>query len=340
MIFTHLRALFACACLVSFTTVAMSDECKLGLVTSVNFNLDPGGRILIPVTVEGTPKSIALDTGGEFSAIDPKVANELRLATHRLFEGFVSNSAGEPFTYSAVIHSLDIGQLHAHDMHVLLWPSLLSQDGSVAGLLGADLLKLYDLDIDFGSHKLSLFSQNHCPGKVVYWSASAVSVIPIHVEYSGHIVVPVSLDSHSIDALLDTGASGTVLSMESAKNIFKLEPDSTAMPKVGEAVGVLKVPVYQHTFNTLDLEGISIHDPTVYIRENLEKYTFTQSPHLGSRISDADERSGVTDLQLGTRELRHLHLYIAYKEQKLYVTPASEPPIAATGPANAPAEAH
>ena len=198
-------------------------------------------------------------------------------------------------------------------------------------MLGADLLKLYDLDIDFASQKLSLFSQDHCPGKVVYWPASAVSVIPIHVEYSGHIIVPVSLDAHPIDALLDTGASGTILSMEFAENNFKLAPGSAEMPKIGEAVGVLPVPVYQHTFSALDLEGISIHNPTLYIRGKSEKYTFTQSPHLGSRISDADERSGVTDLTLGTRELRHLHLYIAYKEQKLYITPASNLRLPTTG---------
>ena len=32
------------------------------------------------------------------------------------------------------------------------------------------------------------------------------------------------------------------------------------------------------------------------------------------------EENGKTDLTLGMRELRHLHIYIAYKEQKMYVS--------------------
>ena len=34
-----------------------------------------------------------------------------------------------------------------------------------------------DYEVDFGARKLSLFSSNHCPGRVVYWPASAVAVV-------------------------------------------------------------------------------------------------------------------------------------------------------------------
>ena len=56
-------AFFAAA----FPASARADECKLGLVTSVNFNLNAQGRILIPVTIEGASKTIAVDTGAQFT---------------------------------------------------------------------------------------------------------------------------------------------------------------------------------------------------------------------------------------------------------------------------------
>ena len=49
------------------------------------------------------------------------------------------------------------------------------------------------------------------------------------------------------------------------------------------------------------------------------------APPTGSRLSGQVEADGLPDLLLGMDVLRHLHIYIAYKEEMLYVTPASSP---------------
>jgi hypothetical protein len=41
----------------------------------------------------------------------------------------------------------------------------------------------------------------------------------------------------------------------------------------------------------------------------------------------------LSDFIIGMDVLRHLHIYVAYKEQKLYVTPASAPLAASAGSA-------
>ncbi|HTT81941.1 MAG TPA: aspartyl protease family protein [Rhizomicrobium sp.] len=323
----------------TLSTAASADDCKLALLATLDFTEGPSGQIMLPVTMQGTPKLMLLDTGGQFSAVDPLVTDDLKLVTYRLRQGFVANAAGNSIQQSAVIHGLDIGRLHVNEIHVAVWPSPISRDGTIAGFLGADLLRNYDVDIDFGSHQVKFFSQDHCPGKVVYWSAPSVAVVPMHMEYSGHIIVPVTLDGHEIDALFDTGASTTHLSLEAAKNDFKLVPGSSDMPKVGEFNGAASTPVYLHTFKSLALQDITINNPKIAISEDLEKTNFQQNTHLGSRLSDADERVGVTDMEIGTREMRHFHIYIAYKEQKFYISPAAEPVAAATAPSTQPASA-
>ena len=52
-----------------------------------------------------------------------------------------------------------------------------------------------------------------------------------------------------------------------------------------------------------------------------------------SRIRKDDEAQGLGDMILRMSEPQHLHIYIAYKEQKPYITPAGQPaPNAAAAP--------
>ena len=50
------------------------------------------------------------------------------------------------------------------------------------------------MDIDLAHNKLSLFTQNHCRGKVVYWTTSGYIVLPMDLDQDKHIEVPVVLD--------------------------------------------------------------------------------------------------------------------------------------------------
>ena len=40
----------------------------------------------------------------------------------------------------------------------------------------------YDVELDFSSDTMNLFSPDHCPGHVVYWKAPVVAAVPISLE--------------------------------------------------------------------------------------------------------------------------------------------------------------
>lgn len=310
---------------------ALAQDCRLTRLTSVDFsaaNYDSG--IFVPVSIGGQSRLMAVDTGSPLTAVDPEAAKNLSLITHRIFQGVAYDSAGETFQYMAELHDFAMGTMHAGLVKALVWPSQLWSDPEVAGTIGADMLHNYDVDIDFPASKFGLFSQDHCPGKVVYWPAAAVAVVPIHVVNSGHVIVPVTIDGHEIDALLDTGAFGTILTLEGAKNYFGLDPSSPGMTLVGHRKD--GTPTYTYTFKKLELEGITITNPTVHLWEDEMQYREGQSPQTGSRLSDSTESNGKTVLTLGLHELRNLHIYIAYKEQKLYISAGDASPAAASSP--------
>jgi predicted aspartyl protease len=321
-------AMFLSGAAFCLASPALADECRLTRVASLDMTDTGDGRFYVPVTIEGATELMLVDTGAPATTVEKKTVSDLHLITHRLFEGEFITAGGVEITDIAVIHSLGIDQLQAPDVRALIWPSQ-PRDPRMAGTLGVDLLGNYDVDLDFAAHKMNLMSSDHCPGKVVYWTAGAVAVVPIHVVEDGHIIVPVTLDGHEVDALLDTGASTTILHLEAAQNIFGLQPGAPDTPEIGRSQG--GTSYYRHTFKTLALEGLTIGNPVVTVIPDLMKSKMQQTPTLGSRMSDISEQNGVTDLTLGMTEMRHLHLYIAYKEQKLYITPATPPAAAPSG---------
>ena len=87
-----------------------------------------------------------------------------------------------------------------------------------------------------------------------------------------------------------------------------------------------EIKVYSHRFKTLALEGISISNPNLTLMPDLMRgklYNPRNKLEGDMRISNSVIETGLGDMILGMDILRHLHMYIAYKEQKLYITLAS-----------------
>jgi hypothetical protein len=95
--------------------------------------------------------------------------------------------------------------------------------------------------MDFGAGKLNDFSQDHCPGKVVYWNPAAVSAVPMRVRNRTKIELDVTLDEHSFKAVLDTGASRSTISLAMAHGVFGLEPGSPGVTRSGNVNGDSKL---------------------------------------------------------------------------------------------------
>jgi len=325
-----------CSLFLDTQSGAEADECHLSRVTQLDMSVE-NDKILVPVSIEGASRRMAIDTADVSTVVDPLAVDDLHLGIRRIESDAFFTDAGVAITQVADLHQLEIGPLHAANVRAVVWPSPLGLGSNVTGALGADLLHNYDVDIDFGTGKLSFFSKDHCPGKVIYWPAQAVAVVPMHVTNGGHIILPVAIDGHSFDAILDTGSGSSHITLEAAHNAFGLTANSPDMTQVGVEHGAFTVPIYRHTFKTLELNGITIGNPTFYLSDNLAKHHANQTAFTGSRLSDADQQNGIADVVLGVHELHNLHVYIAYGEQKIYVTPASPPPSVASASASGPA---
>ena len=325
-------ALLATTLTACFGTQAFAEDAchPLTLLTSVDLvRRDRDSRMYVPVSLQGKEKLMLLDTGGAVSEITSQVADELGLQRRML--GFVEvNISGETSNQAADVSNFTIGQLTTKSIELVVSPfeALFNGDTRYAGLIAPNILRQYDVDIDFGAPKLSLLSQDHCDGKVIYWPANAVAVVPMRVLKSGHIIVSLQLDGKPVTAELDTGASMSTLTLPVAESDYGLKMGSPDTPYLSEMADKPGAAIYHHRFKSLDFDGVAVGNLDVAILPDFLKDKYKQGPEIGSRLGDSRTDGEFADMLLGMNVLKHLHVYIAYKEQKLYITPASAPSVA------------
>ncbi len=305
---------------------AQAEDCK-PLTRLVQVDLLPSEdkrQEFVPVTIAGKDKFLLLDTGAVFAMLTHDAATDMGLELDTGNVEIFDVSGHKSNQYAATTFAL--GRLKMDRMPFVVTDSArMSDDPRIVGILGPDLFKNYDIDIDFGANKLSIFSQDHCEGRVIYWPATAVAVVPMRVYDSGHIVVPVQLDGREVLATLDTGAWNTTLSRRIAESNYGLKMGAPDTPESGALQGRAASTTYSHNFSTLTFEGITVNNPHVEIIPDLTHDLRAAAPAMGSHLRPTEARENDASMLLGMNILRHFHIFISYKENKLYVTPADAP---------------
>lgn len=310
--------LYAFVLLIFWPLAAMAEECQLVKLETVPLLGRDVGLPMVTVKINGTDRKFLIATGTAFSSLSESVAAELGLP-QRAIEGWeIYSSSKRSISKYVVVDEMKIGQITAK-----LGKLIVVKTGQgIDGALAPDFLKQYDLDFDFAANTLTFMSQNHCPGRVVYWTDSFVD-IPFTLGDNNHIIVPVTLDGKSVRASIDTALSETFLSANTANYVFGLKEGSASLEAVPGASESSTVR-FKAQFSQLVLEGITIRSPTIYIRSDEIQKQFDRK-HLDKGQFDPNTAVSLDrqDLEIGMNILSKLHLYIAYKERKLYVSSAT-----------------
>ena len=132
------------------------------------------------------------------------------------------------------------------------------------GLLSTDLFVDADLDMDFGARRLTAFSTDHCDGRVVYWPANPSRSCRLSVNHN-LITFPVTVNGHTVTAVMDTGAQYSVMNMKLANRLFGLTPGSPDMRPLTETSGEWTLTSYGHSFDDVAFEGVQVKNLRIYL---------------------------------------------------------------------------
>lgn len=295
------RAILAIALLCGGASAALAEEpqhCGLMLGTSLDIEFDPSNGPTIPVTIDGKERRMLVDTGGVYSLLKDTAVDDLGL-NKAMVKGFRFKMLnGETLGYTAKAQNFYVGPIHyeAYNFSVISHGQI---SGDTAGTIAPDLLAHFDAEFDFANRKLNLFSQQHCPGKVVYW-ADDYAKLPFTRDEAAHITTDGTLDGKTITIGVDTGSTYSSMNADRAMS-FGWDGKQESLIKV--PVTGSDHPIYFYPFKSLELHGINIAHPKIMARE--------------ARMREGE------DMILGMNVLKQLRIYIAYGERTMYVTGAN-----------------
>jgi predicted aspartyl protease len=299
---------------------AWAADCKpLQLANSVALEpMENDDRFTVPVQINGHAEHLIVDSGTPFTMLTMDAAKRLGLNLRGTLVTS-SNVKGQMSAAQAIADTFDLGSAHAQNFNFNIFPGQLAESGP-AGLVSPTTFSRSDIDFDFGAKRFNIFSRDHCDGHVAYWPERPIAVIPMDIK-SGHLNVPVTVDGRPMRAVLDTGAVNTMMTDTAAWGIMGIKPGSADAPEVAESKAGPSMKYYSHPFASLSFGGVDVQNPKIFIMTDHMGTETHPVGSTGSRLSTGGNALR-PDLIVGMDVLTHLHLYVAFGEEKLYITPA------------------
>lgn len=315
-----MHRLFLLALLLTATGAQAQDCVPAKLLATVPLHsAEPDSNIrTVPVTLNGATRDMILDTGGAITQVSRSVIAELGLPLRRS-SAAVYDVSGRVSRHYTKVKAFGFGALARPDAALLVWPE---EKRPYAGEIAQDMLQPYDVDVDFAAGVLKMYAKGpkkgQCPGPTG-WTPTARTEMR---NKGWHLHVPVSVDGHSYDAIFDTGSSHSIMRLPVARRDFGLEPGSAGMTPFPAVNGDNFLNGHLRRFTNMSLGGMSIENPEILIVPDVMNRKADRSPLADNRSLHHNAGLVLPDLSLGMDVLKHLHLYISFGEQALYVAPA------------------
>jgi predicted aspartyl protease len=258
--------------------------------------------MLGPVSVDGTIVPAILDTGAQASAVTEGVVTRLGLLSDPRNGSVMSGVGGEGVEQNdAIVAHFELAGFDPHSGHypVVSLPVDAVGDEPLGALVGVDMLGHFDIDLDVGHGKAILYDPDRCTGAPPAWQESAIKVPMEMIFGSGRLVMTVKIDGQDVRALLDSGASASVLDRKAAERLG-VTPAMLAHEMGGEGFGAAGVNFHHalHTFRSLEIAG--------------ERYDSPKISVLDRDLTDAD-------MLLGLDWLRRHHVLISFRRRLLLI---------------------
>ncbi len=178
--------------------------------------LDPETRrCIVPVMLDGRKARLVLDTGAERSVLTLSAVQRLGLPLDRWVETTLRGAGGMFETHA----NADIGSATLGGWRLYQYPAqsglsfavTATELGGVDGLLGADMLRHFTLDLDMPRRRLTLGLPSA--------AAFSPSALPLSLLWPNLLLAPVRLDGRNLTALIDTGATESLVN---ARGLYRL----------------------------------------------------------------------------------------------------------------------
>src|SRR6266446_348708 len=221
------------------------------------------GLPVIEGLINGKKIGVLLDTGAYASLITNAAAEKLELSMWGRGE-YMTGFGGDSRVRETRIGELRIGRWVRKGMGLRV-----SGERPIAGvdfILGDDFFKQLDIEFDYARGVVRLFQPRDCKGVfLAYWDSNALE---LPMAGDNKIVVPIKVNERAAHALVDSGASSSVVALSLAVKLG-LTPETAGVVPSGCASGIGAdiVRSWVARFDSLDIAGQRIRDPRLHVAE-------------------------------------------------------------------------
>ena len=258
---------------------------------------------VVPVTVNGHAIDMLLDTGAQKSLLGELVVRRLNSTAYARSQTSLMGLSGTSTTPDARINSMSIGAVTLPFDRLPV--NSFGGNQPFDGILGLDILRLYDLDIDGPKRSLTLYRVRRCDPAPPPWDVPAALIDGFSVQ-TGWLKVPFRLDGIEGVGFLDTGASNTMITPGMARRLSLTDQAlaNDRMIKIHVVAGD-DTPSHVHWFNIIQIGPVAMQHPYAYVLAS-------EPPPMGS-----DRKFG--DGVIGLDFLGDQHIWISVSTGRLYL---------------------
>ncbi len=267
-----------------------------------------GAVFTAPVVVNGIAGTFIVDTGDALTLVTPEAVNHFGLKLDEWTATIMRGVGGIERRRNADPRSVELGGVALHrrslardaTLRVATLPLHMVGGRQIDGLLGRDFLSLFDLELDFSQHTLALYDVHGCSGRFLPWTEPYLAVA-VETPAENAPVVPVEVDGVRLRAMLDSGASRTLVAAPGMArlrlDIERLQGDPN---EIVSGMGPHTVTMWQHKFHDFRIGGETATAPV-----------FLVGPVQLQPISD---------MLLGADWLMGRRVWISYATNQLFAT--------------------
>jgi len=302
-------------------------NCSLKQIESIPMEVYPD-HLLLPVSFGDTPEKLVFLMQNAGSAISGDIVDKLKLHITSMPPNVHIKRNGEDIGRIAHVRNMHLGRLTIENMEFLmLKPG--SYDGEVAGDLGTQMFEKVDLELNIAGGKFNLFSSDHCPGNVVYWTKDYAQLPLKHERGFSFLRADVSLDGRPLTVSFSTVGRSRI-GMDAMRRLFNIDETSPQLVAIGQ--DLLGHKTYRFPFKSLTAAGLTVSNPDIVVydeppRPECKTAMHYTDPDPEERLHSTaqprlTENFGCNDAVLGLSVLSKLRIYVSRQENLLYISAA------------------
>nr|WP_294521938.1 retroviral-like aspartic protease family protein [uncultured Rhodopila sp.] len=279
-------------------------DCSLSLIAQIPLKVQDH-LLVVPAGINGKWVHLVVDSGAERTTLSDAAAERLGLPHDPRYRTHSLGIGGRTVTMDADLDRLVLGGVHFPVERVAVGTfTLKSEHGLNAdGLLGADILLAFDLDIDVPHGALTLYRARQCSASAPPWTEPSVEIPGVGAR-KDRLLLPIELDNVAGMAILDTGAGRNVIGADMARRMGLNEQSLAADAKVRQhGIGPNEATAYLHRFKQLRI------GPTLQV-----------APLMAIQLSEA----GIGDALIGEQFLQGRRVWISFRNRQVFVSRPGE----------------